>query len=91
MVWDLVRFSRVRKIEMHPGNRVLFVFRDGHAEENFWKDRSRRDSWDAEKRKRAAEKTRAQRQRGKENPEQCVKGAEQRGDPVPLPKGSLSA
>ena len=53
----------VEHIEMHPGNRVLFVFRDGHAEEHFWKDRSRRDSWDAEKRKRAAEKTRAQRQR----------------------------
>ena len=56
----------VDHIEMHPGNRVLFVFRDGHAEEHFWKDRSRRDSWDAEKRKRAAEKTRAQRQKGKE-------------------------
>ena len=59
----------VDHIEMHPGNRVLFVFRDGCAEEHFWKDRSRRDSWDAEKRKRAAEKTRAQRQRGKENAE----------------------
>ena len=55
----------VDHIEMHPGNRVLFVFRDGHAGEHFWKDRSRRDSWDAERRKRAAEKTRAQRQRGK--------------------------
>ena len=53
----------VDRIEMQPENRVLFVFRDGHAEEHFWKDRSRRDSWDAEKRKRAAEKTRAQRQR----------------------------
>ena len=53
----------VDHIEMHPGNRVRFVFRDGHAEEHFWKDRSRRDSWDAERRKRAAEKTSAQRQR----------------------------
>ena len=53
----------VDHIEMHPENRVLFVFRDGHAEEHFWEDRSRRDSWDAERRKRAAEKTRAQRQR----------------------------
>ena len=60
----------VDHIEMHPGNRVLFVFRDGHAEEHFWKDHSRRVSWDTERRKRAAEKTRAQRQRGKENPEQ---------------------
>ena len=53
----------VERIEMHPGNRVLFVFRDGRAEEHFWKDRSRRESWDAERRKMAAEKTRAQRQR----------------------------
>ena len=53
----------VDHIEMHPGNRLLFVFRDGCAEEHFWKDRSRRDSWDAERRKRAAEKTRTQRQR----------------------------
>ena len=60
----------VDHIEMHPGNRVLFVFRDGHAEEHFWEDRSRRDSWDAERRKRAAEKTRAQRQKGKEPIEQ---------------------
>jgi len=47
-------------IEMHPQNRVLFVFADGHPEEYFWKDHSRKDSWDAEKRKKAAEKTKAQ-------------------------------
>ena len=40
----------------------MFVFTDEHAEEHFWKDYSRRDSWDAEKRKKAAEKTRAQHQ-----------------------------
>ena len=59
----------VHHIEMHPGNRVLFVFQDGHTEEHFWEDHSRRDSWDAEKRQKAAEKTRIQHQKRKE-PEQ---------------------
>lgn len=53
-------------IEMHPNNRVLFVFADGHTEKHFWKDHSRRDSWDAEKRKKAAEKTKAQHRAKKE-------------------------
>ena len=56
----------VHHIEMHPGNRVLFVFQDGHTEEHFWEDHSRRDSWDAEKRQKAAEKTRIQHQKRKE-------------------------
>ena len=54
-------------IEMYPHNRVLFVFADGHMEEHFWKDHSRKDSWNAEKRKQAAEKTRAQHQKRKEH------------------------
>ena len=65
--------DKVHHLEMHPGNRVLFVFEDGHTEEHFWKDHSRKDSWDAEKRKKAAEitkaqheKTKARRQRRKE-------------------------
>ena len=53
-------------IEMHPGNRVLFVFQDGHTEERFWKDHSRKDSWNEEKRQKAAEKTRIQHQKRKE-------------------------
>lgn len=53
-------------IEMHPNNRVLFVFADGYTEKHFWKDHSRRDSWDAEKRKKAAEKTKAQHRAKKE-------------------------
>ena len=56
----------VHHIEMHPGNRVLFVFQDGHTEEHFWEDHSRKDSWDAEKRQKAAEKTRIQHQKRKE-------------------------
>ena len=54
--------DEIDHVEMHPNNRVMFVFTDEHAEEHFWKDYSRRDSWDAEKRKKAAEKTRAQHQ-----------------------------
>ena len=56
----------VHHIEMHPGNRVLFVFQDSHTEERFWKDHSRKGSWDAEKRQKAAEKTRLQHQKRKE-------------------------
>ena len=66
MLDDLEALDRIHHIEMHPNNRVLFVFQDGHTEEHFWKDHSRKDSWDAEKRKKAAEKTREQRRRRKE-------------------------
>ena len=52
--------DEIDHIEMHPNNRVLFIFTDGRTEEYFWKDHSRKDSWDAEKRKKAAEKTKAQ-------------------------------
>ena len=62
----LLNADEIDHIEMHPNNRVLFVFADGHVEEHFWKDHSRKDSWDAEKRKKAAEKTREQRKRRKE-------------------------
>ena len=58
--------DEIDHIEMHPNNRVLFVFTDEHAEDHFWKDHSRKDSWDAEKRKKAAEKTRAQHLERKE-------------------------
>ena len=49
----------IDRIEMHPNHRVLFVFRDGHTDEHFWQAAFRRASWDADKRKRAAEKTAA--------------------------------
>ena len=56
----------VHHIEMHPDNRVLFVFQDGHTEERFWEGHSRKDSWDEEKRRKAAEKTKIQHQKRKE-------------------------
>ena len=58
--------NEIDHIEMHPNNRVLFVFTDGRTEEHFWKDHSRRDSWNADKRKKAAEKTKQQHLERKE-------------------------
>ena len=58
--------DEIDHIEMHPHNRVRFVFADGHVEEHFWKDHSRKDSRDADKRNKAAEKTRTQHQKRKE-------------------------
>ena len=58
--------DEVDHLEVCPNNRVLFAFRDGHTEEHVWKDHSRKDSWDTDKRKKAAEKTRVQRQRRRE-------------------------
>lgn len=63
---DPEALERIHRIEMHPGNRVLFVFQDDHTEEHFWKDHSRRDSWDAEKRQKAAEATKSHYQQRKE-------------------------
>lgn len=58
--------DEVDHLEVCPNNRVLFAFRDGHTEEHIWKDHSRKDSWNADKRKKAAEKTRAQHRRRRE-------------------------
>ena len=58
--------DEVDHLKVHPNNRILFVFQDGHVEEHIWKDHSRKDSWNTDKRKKAAEKTRAQHQRRRE-------------------------
>ena len=58
--------DEVDHLKVHPNNRVLFAFQDGHVEEHIWKDHSRKDSWNTDKRKKAAEKTRAQHQRRRE-------------------------
>lgn len=62
--------DEVDHLEVHPNNQVLFAFRDGHTEEHIWKDHSRKDSWNTDKRKKAAEKTRAQHQRRRERESQ---------------------
>ena len=58
--------DEVDHLEVHPNNRILFVFWDGHTEEHIWKDQSRKDSWDVDKRKAAAEKAHAQHQMRRE-------------------------
>ena len=58
--------DEVDHLEVHPDNRVLFAFQDGHVEEHIWKDHSRKDSWNTDKRKKAAEKTCTQHQRRRE-------------------------
>ena len=58
--------DEVDHLEVHPNNQILFVFRDVHTEEHIWKDHSRKDSWDVDKRKAAAEKAHAQHQRRRE-------------------------
>ena len=58
--------DEVDHLKVYPNNRILFAFRDGHTEDYIWKDHSRKDSWNTDKRKKAAEKTRAQHQRRRE-------------------------
>ena len=55
--------DEVDHLKVYPNNRILFAFRDGHTEDYIWKDHSRKDSWNTDKRKKAAEKTHAQHQR----------------------------
>lgn len=55
--------ERIENIRVCSGNRLVFVFRDGHEEERVWEDPTRRDSWNAEMRRQAAEKTRKRRER----------------------------
>ena len=52
--------------KMHPGNRVLIVFQDDHTIGRFQKDHPHCASWDAENRRKAAEKPRPRPQKRKE-------------------------
>ena len=58
--------DEVDHLKVYPNNRILFAFRDGHTEDYIWKDHSRKESWNTDKRKKAAEKTSAQHQRRRE-------------------------
>ena len=46
--------TRVRELDVHDGNRVIFVMRDGTEVEAVWQDKSRKDSWTPEMRQKAA-------------------------------------
>lgn len=48
-------------IEVPGDNHLQFVFKNGRIEERTWADRSRRDSWTAEMKQTAAERTRQRR------------------------------
>ncbi|MDD4475227.1 MAG: recombinase family protein [Eubacteriales bacterium] len=60
--FDAAVFSeRIDRIEVPGDNLLLFVFKDGRTEERTWSDKSRRDSWTAEMKQAAAERTRQRR------------------------------
>ena len=67
--FDAAVFSeRIDRIEVPGDNLLLFVFKDGRTEERTWADKSRRDSWTAEMKQAAAERTRQRRKNnGKSN------------------------
>ena len=50
--------ERIAFITALPNNALEFTFADGHTEKVTWQDRSRSESWTAEMRQDAAEKTR---------------------------------
>lgn len=50
--------NRIRQIEALPENTLLFHLKDGSVQKVNWAFPSRSESWTAEKRQKAAEKTR---------------------------------
>ncbi len=47
--------NEISKILVAESNKMIFVFRDGHTTESLWHDRSRRECWTEEMRKKAKE------------------------------------
>lgn len=50
--------ERIAFVSALPNNALEFTFTDGHSKNATWQDRSRSESWTAERRQAAAEKTR---------------------------------
>ena len=50
VIGSLDRLSEIDFIEVDNGNKLTFIFKDGRGVERTWKDRSRSESWTAEKR-----------------------------------------
>ena len=46
----------VKEIQVAESNKLIFVFCDGHTTEQFWRDRSRSESWTVDMRRTAREK-----------------------------------
>jgi len=57
--------TEIAEIRVPEFNKLVFVFRDGHAAEKVWQDRSRRESWTDEMRRAASEKAKEGWQDGK--------------------------
>jgi len=53
-----VFFERIDRIEVPEDNHLLICFNSGRTEKRTWADRSRRESWTAEMKQSAAERTR---------------------------------
>ena len=53
--------ERIDRIEVPGANRLIFFFKDGHIEEQTWKDRSRSESWTLEMREAARQRALKQR------------------------------
>ncbi len=53
--------KEIAEIRVPDFNTLIFMFRDGHTEENGWQDRSRRESWTDEMRQLAREKVKGGR------------------------------
>ena len=57
-----VFMSIIDHIEAYDGNRLAFVFKDGHTVETIWQDHSRTESWTDEMKQNAREKNLIRRQ-----------------------------
>lgn len=55
--------AQIDRIEVPKDNHLRFIFKDGSTVNRVWTDRSRRESWTAEMRHAAAERTRRQRRK----------------------------
>lgn len=49
--------DQITNVIVYNGNRLVITFKDGSTEENYWKDRSRSESWTKDMREAAARKT----------------------------------
>lgn len=64
--FDSVIFKeQISEIQVPGPNQLIFLFKDGHSETCIWKDRSRSESWDAEARKQASERSKEYIRKGK--------------------------
>jgi len=67
-VFDEASFkSRIREIQIHAPNQLLFVFNDGCTVQMEWQNKSRSESWSKEAKEKARERQMSIQEGGKEN------------------------